>query len=172
MSDNPSTWPLWSAHDAETDNVGLCFYALEALSDELHAAGRRDPEDLHREYLALKRGDRSCPLAIRCVRYRQALEQGKPPRYGAPLQLALVADIGGPALGTEHRLLTCTQCNHEFPTETRYRLETGCKHYTRIRVRLGPGTARTAARWRSYGATTSTMPCPHCNHPITLFPSA
>jgi hypothetical protein len=69
----------------------LCLGLMIYLSDDLKAKGiTGDMHEFRRQYEQVLNGERECPLAATCPKYRRAIERGAKMIYGRPVQLALL----------------------------------------------------------------------------------
>jgi hypothetical protein len=82
---------LGFTHEARGGSAGrLCLALMMHISSEMEAQGiTGDMVEFRRRYEQVLNGERECPLAATCAKYRQAIERGAKTIYQRPVQLAL-----------------------------------------------------------------------------------
>lgn len=79
------------ARGGETDKR-LCLGLMIYVSEELEAKGiTGDMHEFRRQYEQVLNGERECPLAATCPKYRRAIERGAKMIHNRPVQLALLS---------------------------------------------------------------------------------
>ncbi len=70
----------------------VCLALMLHISGEMEAQGiTGDMAEFRRRYESVLNGDRECPLAATCPKYRRAVERGAKMIHNRPVQLALLS---------------------------------------------------------------------------------